>query len=482
MDVNDPQPFNPENLVKSVIAVPLLNGIEKDPAELHWVIIDVNLRHSEGRHGAKEMIYKLVEDALRETGTANADEKVNRSKSNASQQYVYARLSGVAIRKIVELDQKNTTRAIFHIWPDFIVKALIWKSVATVKADACRRAFDTTGKGIVWAVLDSGIDGKHPHFDMHANLKELPAPLTHMDFTADPPAALDAPTDDYGHGTHVAGIIAGQLDGASPTPPIAIVRERDETGKITYLPDKTIGSVVSIAPECKLVSFKVLDRTGQGPISNVIAALEKIQEINGFGREIVIHGVNLSVGYDFDAEWFACGQSPVCVEVNRLVKAGVCVVIAAGNTGRGFALTINDPGNAEEAITVGATHRDMPHTYGVSYFSSKGPTGDGRRKPDLLAPGERIVSCGAGPDLNVYKAKAGLDGDGGAYYIERSGTSQATPHVSGVIAGILSVRTEFVGRPQDIKKLLLDNATDLGRDSAAQGRGLVDMLRSIQAI
>ena len=61
-----------------------------------------------------------------------------------------------------------------------------------------------------------------------------------------------------------------------------------------------------------------------------------------------------------------------------------------------MALTINDPGNADLAITVGSTHRDMPHVYGVSYFSSKGPTGDGRLKPDLVAPGEKIISCAAG--------------------------------------------------------------------------------------
>src|ERR1017187_4664814 len=271
--------FDPENLVRSVIAVPLLRNIEKDPAELHWVIVDVNLRHSEGRQGAKNTIYKLVEDTLREGGDSNPYQKVNRSKSDASQQYVYARLRGNIIRSIVQREQRNATRAIFHIWPDFIVSAQIWKSVATVKADACRRAFAATGKGIVWAVLDSGIDGNHPPFAKHATLKDLPAPVKHMDFTADPPAELDLPVDDYGHGTHVAGIIAGELEATSPTPPIAIVRERDETGKIAYLPDKTVGSVVALAPECKLVSFKVLDQNGQGPISNVIAALDKIQEI-----------------------------------------------------------------------------------------------------------------------------------------------------------------------------------------------------------
>jgi subtilisin family serine protease len=124
----------------------------------------------------------------------------------------------------------------------------------------------------------------------------------------------------------------------------------------------------------------------------------------------------------------------------------------------------------------------MPHLYGVSYFSSKGPTGDGRRKPDLLAPGERICSCGAGPELQMFRAKAGLSGQTGAYYIERSGTSMAAPHVSGIIAGLLSVRNEFIGRPDEIKKVLLDNATDLGREPAFQGSGFVDMMRAIQAI
>src|SRR5207244_3935497 len=125
----------------------------------------------------------------------------------------------------------------------------------------------------------------------------------------------------------------------------------------------------------------------------------------------------MSVGYTFKPEWFACGQSPICVEVDRLVRSGVVVVVAAGNTGygvlralprdtnTGLSLTINDPGNAALAITVGATHRDSPHTYGISYFSSKGPTGDGRQKPDLVAPGERITSCATGQRLALMLAK-----------------------------------------------------------------------------
>jgi subtilisin family serine protease len=144
-------------------------------------------------------------------------------------------------------------------------------------------------------------------------------------------------------------------------------------------------------------------------------------------------------------------------------------------------LTINDPGNAELAITVGSTHRDMPHIYGVSFFSSKGPTGDGRAKPDLVAPGEKILSCAAGrklADANLSQ----INMENTAVYVEDSGTSMAAPHVSGVIAAFLSVRREFIGQPERVKEIFLSSATDLQRTPYFQGRGLVDLMRSIQSV
>ena len=107
-------------------------------------------------------------------------------------------------------------------------------------------------------------------------------------------------------------------------------------------------------------------------------------------RRRSIHGVNLSLSIDHDVANYACGRTPVCDECERLVGAASVVVAAAGNEGppttrsasgtaEGYRqISITDPGNAEGVITVGATHRDQPHTYGVSYFSSRGPTGDGR--------------------------------------------------------------------------------------------------------
>jgi subtilisin family serine protease len=169
----------------------------------------------------------------------------------------------------------------------------------------------------------------------------------------------------------------------------------------------------------------------------------------------------------------------------------VAVAVAAGNTGYGWEqsatlgtvaagmdLTINDPGNAELAITVGSTHREMPHLYGVSYFSSKGPTGDGRLKPDLVAPGEKILSCAAGSRRDTAKEKTGVDCD----YVEDSGTSMAAPHVSGAIAAFLSIRREFIGQPEVVKDIFLSNATDLKRERTFQGHGLLDLLRAIQAV
>jgi subtilisin family serine protease len=145
----------------------------------------------------------------------------------------------------------------------------------------------------------------------------------------------------------------------------------------------------------------------------------------------------------------------------------------------GLSNTINDPGNAALAITVGSTHRDAPHTFGVSYFSSKGPTGDGRLKPDLVAPGERITSCAS----TARCAQLGIpSAPNVAMYVDDSGTSMAAPHVSGAIAAFLSIRREFIQRPEDVKRMFLDTATTLGRERYFEGHGLVDLMRAIQSV
>ena len=325
----------------------------------------------------------------------------------------------------------------------------------------------------------------------------------HRDFTKPgEPALGDALVDQFGHGTHVAGIIAGGLPARMPRGSDLRVVERvfdparPETPKVQDREVSRPEVLAGMARETKLVSLKVLDERGNGQSMNVLRALEYVRkDINGYGKLLRVHGVNLSLGYEFDPKWFACGQSPICAEVDRLVRSGVVVVVAAGNTGYGaltslarqtnvgLTMTINDPGNAALAITVGATHRDMPHTYGVSYFSSKGPTGDGRLKPDLVAPGERITSCAAGKALvSAFPGGKAPTPGRTAVYVEDSGTSMAAPHVSGAVANFLSIRREFIGRPDEVKKIFLESATSLGRERYFQGYGLVDLMRAIQSI
>ncbi|MBC7857603.1 MAG: S8 family peptidase [Burkholderiaceae bacterium] len=467
--------------------------------------------------------------AMKAVRAADADQGVDVYKTELSDQYVFARLDGSVVKKLVEVDQREAAklsrkmrsaipavveqavgrhggavaeaartapklaisrfRAIHHIWPDFELHSCISQSIRTVKADAAQRSFTAMGDGITWAVMDTGIDGLHPHFKLHENI-DVASPY-HADFTNAPGGAQPL-QDDFGHGSHVAGIIAGE--GSDSAAMDAISNELDESGN-PVVRRVRLKAISGMAPKCKLVSLKVLDQFGMGKASNVIAAIAHVQLLNGHGRDLKIHGVNLSLGHSFDPKWFACGHSPLCTEVNRLVKSGVVVVVAAGNTGYGslqtkegstdacLDLTINDPGNAEYAITVGSTHRDMPHVYGVSYFSSKGPTGDGRCKPDLLAPGEKILSCAAPKSKLVRNNSKGAGADGAdCAYFENSGTSMAAPHVSGAIAAFLSIRNEFKGESEKVKRIFTSTATDLGRDRYFQGAGLIDLMRAIQSV
>ena len=493
--------FLPAVLDRTVIAVPLLDKFKKLPEDdkhhLFHVAIDLNLDYRKGIDGARQDVIEMINAVVADSGTP-VKQGVTHAPAD-DMQYVFAALEADAIKELVRRDAhrrpKKSDRAIHHIWPDFDLKPLINRSISTVKGDAAHNAFGALGEGIVWAVIDSGIDGTHPHFAKHRNL-DLEPPLAHRDFTS---ANGDALKDNFGHGTHVAGIIAGQVEGKD-TAIFATTRYRDENGNPTEVTHK-LERITGMAPRCKLLSLKVLDDDGHGNgtgrASSIMAALQYIQRLNGNGRRLLVHGVNLSVGYDFEPEWFACGQSPLCVEVDRLIRSGVVVVVAAGNSGYGFVqsenqgtvsagldLTINDPGNADLAITVGSTHRDMPHTYGVSYFSSKGPTGDGRMKPDLLAPGEKIVSCAS--SQMEWKPPRTAVGKGArrrrALYREDSGTSMAAPHVSGVIASFLSIRREFLKQPGEVKRIFLSTATDLNRAPYFQGRGLVDAMRAIQSV
>ena len=261
------------------------------------------------------------------------------------------------------------------------------------------------------------------------------------------------------HGTHVAGTLAGDWR-----------RRQGST-------DAADAVLRGVCPDLSLYDLRVIHpRDRRSSEFAVIAALEFVQFLNSRAGSdgAVIHGVNVSMSIPHDVRNYGCGATPVCAASDRLVNSGVVVVAAAGNRGwnepePGFGnfvfCSITDPGNAREVITVGSTHRAKPHTYGVSYFSSRGPTGDGRVKPDLVAPGEQI----RGP----------IRGDSDD---EFDGTSMAAPFVSGAAAMLLARHRELLGNPRRVKQILCDSATDLGRERYFQGCGLLDVLRALQSV
>jgi len=398
----------------------------------------------------------------------------------------------------------------------------MFRSTATVKADAARQVFGVRGAKIRWAVVDSGIDATHPAFrrrdgsgrpvadwtrgtrvlatfDFSRAREQLaeglggiagaqrsaglavqetsvsPAMLRGIDWARweerlrVPHDALGYRPPVHGHGTHVAGILAADwrpedsADDDLQASPLASPRERARTG---------------VCPEIELYDIRVTDDDGICDEFAVLAALQFLRAFNARHEHLEIMGANLSISLFHKVANYACGRTPVCEECERLVASGVVVVAAAGNDGRARYLTargelddgyrsisITDPGNAPSVITVGATHRSDPHTYGVSFFSSRGPTGDGRQKPDLVAPGEKVVST-----LPDGREDA------------MDGTSMAAPHVSGAAALLLERHPEFIGRPAEIKRILCATAVDLGRERHFQGAGLLDILQALESI
>lgn len=414
---------------------------------------------------------------------------------------------------------RNSSRGegtdIFAVSRNRPIELAIERSVPAIKADAVSALFSVSCERIGWAVLDTGIDSAHPAFKDQLQLNESRVVATY-DFTrlrkvvltdylyneallverATELASLvgsntgsvkrdlrklaqnasDGRTIDWSiaekyvlsaiptvpknpHGTHVAGILGGSWS------------EEDYGG----------GTPVArrgVCPDIKLYDFRVVNGSPEDTEFALMGALQYIRYLNGRNNVPRINGVNISLSIPHDVRNYACGRTPVCEEATRAVESGIVVVVAAGNRGyQSYNLSdggafetyasssITDPGNAEAVITVGATHRSSPHSYGVSFFSSRGPTGDGRPKPDLVAPGEKIWSTIPGGSENAL-----------------SGTSMAAPHVSGAAAMLMGRNPEFVGRAAEIKAILCGTCTDLGRDRNFQGAGMLDILRAMQRI
>jgi hypothetical protein len=418
------------------------------------------------------------------------------------------------VRLFGAIEREGQTEAlVWQISLNRTATPAVLRSVPAVKADAARTLFAVRCQDIAWAVIDSGIDARHPAFRDASGASRVRRTLDFSHFRQivtlsnanpavrkrnaekiassrrTPPPDADEILADLAedarkgrpvnwelvekmvvvgpdepplsdHGTHVAGIIAASRLGAETV----AGRPEDEWAD-------------GMCPDIRLYDFRVLAPNLRDTEFAVIAALQYIQYLNERNLHITIHGANLSLSIPHDVRNYACGRTPVCLACERLVDSGVVVVAAAGNRGyhtfetkegsyEGYAaFSVTDPGNADGVITVGATHRYSPHTYGVSFFSSRGPTGDGRPKPDLVAPGERIHAP-------LPESEWG----------DHDGTSMAAPHVSGAAAMLMARYSELIGQPRRIKRILCESATDLGRERTFQGHGMLDVLRAFQNI
>ena len=262
-----------------------------------------------------------------------------------------------------------------------------------------------TGKGIGVCILDTGI---YEHIDFTGRIWAF------YDFLA----FKRRPYDDNGHGTHVAGLVAG--DGTA-----------------------SMGKYRGAAPGCGIIALKVLDRYGTGSQDDVLRALRWIRE---YRQQYRIRVVNISVGTTCNSKR---NHARLLKSVEQLWDEGVVVVTAAGNQGPRPG-SITAPGSSKKVITVGSS--DLLE--GRSAISGRGPTAECVCKPDIVAPGNKIMSCVPGKPYS---------------YGVKSGTSMSTPLVTGAIACALEKNSALTNT--DIKTMLMNSAEDMGLPQNLQGWG-----------
>ena len=318
--------------------------------------------------------------------------------------------------------------------------------LATIGTQGASRS-GLDGDGMTVAVFDSGIYG-HPDLDFGNKI------VFSVDFTSGEAVITDQNHDGYGHGTHVAGLIAG--DGRSSG-----------------------GLYRGVAPRASLIDVKVLGDDGAGRVSNLIAAIEWITEHR---QQLDVRVANFSVSTPAFEPYY---EDPLCAAVKEMTRAGITVVASAGNLGKleGYPKiwgAVTSPGTSPYVITAyplnnkGTADRkdDVATTYG-----SRGPSlGTSLWKPDLAAPGNRITSLASpGSFLAAEKSDSRI-GDG---YLEMSGASMATPLVSG--SALILLQAEPRLSPFGIKQALLASVThDAQAHPLEQGRGTLNLHRAFE--
>ena len=339
-----------------------------------------------------------------------------------------------------ELEGLADDEEVTFITPDRAIKATLEYAQPTIGADLTYNSFsDGTDVGI--AIIDSGVND-HPDFKDRTNCK-----TNRLVYKQNFVAGETTTNDLFGHGTHVAGIVAG-------------VGKCAETS--------TNRTFRGIAPDAKIISLRVLNALGLGTDSAVIAAIDRAIALKSTYN---IRVINLSLGRPIKESYTI---DPLCQAVEKAWKAGIVVVVSAGNLGRfsqtnGYG-TITSPGNDPFVITVGAMNDKSSTSKSddvMTTYSSKGPTTiDHVVKPDLLAPGNSIVSMRApGTTLdnlmpsNVVNRSYYKSGATGAsqFYFKMSGTSMAAPMGSGAAAVLIGNNSALT--PNQVKARLMKTAT-----------------------
>lgn len=324
-----------------------------------------------------------------------------------------------------------------------------------------------TGEGVVIAILDTGIEESHPDLDDMDDDPSTNDPKVIGEVSFVPGESADMP-DIHWHGTHVASIAAGTGAASQAYPENA-----SECASWWIVPP---GTERGVAPGAYLLDVKVLSASGWGYDSWVLAGIEWA----------VNHGADI-ISMSLGGPMYSLALREAC---QAAIEKGVVVVAAAGNSGPSRT-TVGFPGGFPEVISVGASSETSPAgTPGVIDFSSRGPAPMGSEygedthvlaKPDVVAPGYMVMAAFAWYDtyqdmLEWY----GLSFFDAWFYIVASGTSMATPHVSGAAALLLSA---FPGAtPEAIKAALTESAVDLGYPAMVQGRGLINVGRAYELL